>query len=288
MDFNFGYAFEQEDREWLRSTACSTVKLLSTGDIPEWMDPRKSELASQGWLQVEDQANQGSCQGQALTENAEFCYCIATGKVIQLSRQYAYIGSQIEDRINGDEGSTLSGGTRLALKGIPTEKVAPYSRSYPGHGYITQPMRDDATKYKLKTHIDITSAAHAKQFLGSGIGIIQIGIKWWDYLQNPPAGIITRFTPPARGFGGHAVVIPGYVTKTSSGQPSPEGYYFLLKNSHSKRYADNGYAYVLPSALDQMIRDKSFSVFLGRSDMETPEPRNLPKSFTSAGNGIRI
>jgi hypothetical protein len=282
-----GYAFEKEDRQWLKATA-KTATLMSVGDLPEWVDPRRSELAKDGWLQVEDQQNQGSCQGQSLTECGEFCYAVATGRVLQLSRQYAYIGSQEKDGINGDQGSTLSGGTKLAIEGICTEAVGPYSRNYPGRGYMTQAMRDDAKNYRLRSHVDITSAAHAKQFLGSGIGIIQIGIKWWDYLQNPPSGIITRFAPPARGFGGHAVVIAGYVPQTSSGQASAEGYYFLLKNSHSKRYADQGYAYVLPSAIDAMLRDRSFTVFMGRSDMDTPSPRKLPKSFTEPGASIRV
>lgn len=284
----FGYAFEKEDREWLRSTATTVLRMLSVGDLPQWVDPRRSKLAEQGWLKVEDQANQGSCQGQSLSECGEFCFTVATGLVTQLSRQYAYIGSQIEDRINGDSGSTLSGGTRLAKKGICTEQVGPYSSRYPGHGYITDAMRKDAENYKLNSHIDITSADHARQFLGSGIGIIQIGIKWWDYLQNPPNGIITKFAPPARGFGGHAVVIAGYVPETDTGEKSPEGYYFLLKNSHSQRYARKGYAYVLPSAINSMIRDKQFSVFYGRSDMQTPTPRTLPHDFTKPGGGIYV
>jgi hypothetical protein len=285
---DFGYAFNKEDRTWLRANAIKLTRMTSVGDLPEIVDPRESELARLGWLQVEDQANQGSCQGQALTECGEFCFTIATGKVLQLSRQYAYIGSQIEDGINGDSGSTLSGGTRLAKKGICSEKVGPYSRSYPGRGYITEAMRKDAENYKLKTHIEITSADHAKQFLGSGIGIIQIGIKWWDFMQNPPGGLVTRFAPPARGFGGHSVVIAGYVPKTRSGQTSPDGYWFLLKNSHSKRYADEGYSYVSPTALNQMIADRSFSVFYGRSDMGTPMPRKLPHSFTKPGGGLRV
>ena len=43
-------------------------------------------LYKNNWLQVEDQGQIGSCQGQALTECAEFCYGIETGKVVQFSR----------------------------------------------------------------------------------------------------------------------------------------------------------------------------------------------------------
>lgn len=270
-----GYAFEKEDRGWLKANAVQ-ARMLSVGDLPKIVDPRLAKAYKEdGWLQVEDQSNQGACAGHALTETGELAFLVATGSVTQLSRQMAYIGAQIEDGINGDNGSTIVGCTKRAKKGVCSEKIGPYSRSYPGRSYITGAMEADAKNYVLRSHVDINSAAEAKQFLGSGIGGIQIGIKWWDYLQNPPGGKITRFAPPSRGFGGHSVAILGYNTHTDQGELSPEDYWLLLKNSHTIRYADRGWSYVLPSAFDEMCRDKSFTVMVGRSDMATPSARKV-------------
>ena len=277
-DVVWGWRVEVEDREYLHATN-ALPELLMSGELPPRVDPRKSKLAEIGWLQVEDQRQQGSCQGQALTECAEFCYPIATGgQVVQLSRQYAYIASQIRDNIRGDSGSTLSAGTKVAIEGICTEATGPYKgNSYPGWGYITQAMRDEAQKYRLKTHTEIKSADHLKQYIGSGIGIVQIGISWNNSMNPQSGGFITRFS--AGGGGGHSVCFAGYLPDEDLNRKSSAGWWALLKNSWGTRWGVGGYAYVDPSAVDAMIRH-SWSVFIGRSDMETPVPRPLPVDFT--------
>ena len=62
-----GYPIELENRSLLRETA-TPAALLFQGDLPKSVDPRKSPLWKDGWLQVEDQSTIGSCQGNALTE----------------------------------------------------------------------------------------------------------------------------------------------------------------------------------------------------------------------------
>ena len=101
-----GYPIELENRQALRATQTDAV-LLMMGDVPDRMDPRTSKLAEQGFLQVEDQGHQGSCQGQSLACCGEFAHAFACGEVIQISRQYAYIASQMENNIQVDKGSTL-------------------------------------------------------------------------------------------------------------------------------------------------------------------------------------
>jgi C1A family cysteine protease len=287
MTIYTGYAIEKEDREMLKSTATKAKRLLSLGDVPEWVDPRQSKLAQEAWLRVENQLSIGSCQGASLTECLEYCYGTKTNIIKQFSKMYAYLLSQEFDRINGDQGSTLSGGTKAALAGICEEGDAPYPNQYPGKSWITQTMREKAKAFRLKSHTAMESASHIKQFIGSGAGIVQIGIKWWDYMQSPPGGLVTQFSPPARGFGGHAVVFAGYVPRTRSGKESPEKYWFLLKNSHGTRYADEGYAYVLPSVVDRMLKDP-FTVMYGRSDMDVPDVRTLPHDFTKPGGKIYV
>ena len=272
-----GYPIEQENRNYLKSVAIESPVLMM-GELPVRVDPRKSPLATQGWLQVEDQGQIGSCQGNSLTECGEYCYTVATGKVIQLSRMYAYIASQMESNIRGDSGSTLEGGTKAFMKGVCTEALAKYPSSYPGWQYITQAMRDEATKYQLQSIVEIKSADHVKQFIGSGIGIVQIGINWNDYMSNPVNGFIEDFRP-TRFDGGHAICLAGYVPDDDVGKKSSAGWWVLLKNSWSKRYGVGGYAYVDPRAIDKMIAHPNTSMY-GRYDMKTPQVRQLPVDWT--------
>lgn len=273
---NFGYPIELEDRDALRSSATEAV-LLMLGEVPERMDPRSSALGSQGFLQVEDQGQQGSCQGQSLSDCGEFAHAFATGEVIQISRQYAYIASQMENNIRTDSGSTLEGGTRAFKKGFPLESVAPYAGNrYPGWGYITQAMRDKAI-YKLMSHTEIKSAEHVKQFIGSGVGIVQLGISWGNEMTPDGQGCIRSFS--GRGGGGHAIVFAGYVPDSDVGVKSSAGWWLLLKNSWSQRWGKSGYAYVDLKACDQMIRHQWTSMY-GRSDMDSPRPRPIKFDFT--------
>lgn len=278
-----GYPLEAEKREQLEATQTHALLTMSR-DLPLRVDPRRHEKASIGFLQVENQGSIGSCQGNSLTECAEFCYMVATGKVIQFSRMFAYIISQMFDRIKGDRGSTLSGGSRAAKDvGFCTEDVGPYPRQYPGWSYVTDAMKQVAKRFKLRTHTLLRSVEATKQFIGSGIGIVQIGISWNNSCNPDRNNCIRRYS--AGGGGGHAVVICGYVPDADVGQRSTEGYWFLLKNSWSRRWGDKGYAYVDPAALGQMIRGRH-SVFVGRSDMDTPQPRPIPVDFTKPGKSM--
>jgi len=270
-----GYPIELENRDALRSSATEAV-LLMLGEVPQRMDPRSSALGSQGFLQVEDQGQIGSCQGQSLSCCGEFAHTFATGEVIQISRMYAYIASQMENNIRADNGSTLEGGTRAFKKGFPLESVAPYQNRYPGWGYITQAMRDKAI-YKLNSHTEMKSAEQVKQFIGSGVGIVQLGITWGNEMTPDSQGCIRSFS--GRGGGGHAIVFCGYVPDSDVGVKSSAGWWLLLKNSWSKRWGKSGYAYVDPRACDQMIRHQWTSMY-GRSDMDSPRPRPIKFEFT--------
>lgn len=279
-----GYAIQQEDRAGLLRTS-SRGQLLKVGDTPDRVDPRKHLLWDDGLLRIEDQKNQGSCQGQALSECVEFCYSVVAGKVLQFSRQYCYIGSQIFDGIRGDSGSTLSGGTKLAEQGVCTEATAPYANGYPGHGYITSAMKEEAKKYRLQSHTTIESSDHMREYIGSGIGIVQIGISWNGSMSPDSNGCIRSFS--GGGGGGHSVVFCGYLPDDEVGQRSSKGFWHILKNSWGTRWGDGGFVYVDPSAVEAMLRH-NFSVFIGRSDMKGDDikPRPLPVDFTKPGKSM--
>lgn len=281
-----GYPIEKEDRQYLASTSTDPLQMKSLRAIPERVDPRRSKLADKGWMQMENQLSQGSCQGQSLTECAEYCYTIATNTVMQFSRQFAYLVSQMKDRIQGDRGSTLSGGTKAAKEvGLCREAIAPYQRTYPGWGWVTEEMKLDAKDYKLRSHTRMRSSDQIKQFIGSGAGIVQIGIAWNNSMNPNSQGCITRFSSSSGG--GHAVVFAGYVPDSDVGTSSGAGYWMLLKNSWGKRWGKEGYAYVAPQAIDQMLKHR-FTVMYGRSDMEVPNIRDIPYDFTKPNKGIRV
>ncbi len=280
-----GYAIDDERADELAATS-TPARMTLMGDLPERVDPRRHEKASLGFLQVENQGSIGSCQGNALTECGEYCYMVATGAVIQFSRMFAYIVSQMFDRIKGDRGSTLAGGTRAARDvGFCTEDKAPYPSRYPGWSYVTDAMKRIAAKFRLRTHTVMRSADEIKRFIGSGIGIVEIGIRWNGKAMAPDRyGCIRKFFYSARD-GGHAVVFAGYVPDADVGQRSSRGYWFLLKNSWSRRWGKSGYAYVDPAAVDQMLRDRG-TVMIGRSDMDAPSPRPIPVDFSKPGNSM--
>jgi hypothetical protein len=224
------------------------------------------------------------CQGQALTENIEYCYTVATGKVLQFSRMFAYLESQRFDNIRSDSGSTLSGGTKAVKQtGICREEIAPYPNRYPGHSWMTQIMRDDASKYKLLSHTEMSSVEQIKSFLGSGIGVVQIGISWNNSMNPSSNGTITSFS--GGGGGGHSVSICGYLPDSDINVKSSAGYWLILKNSWGTRWGVRGYCYVDPKAVEQMLRHQ-FTVMIGRSEMVHPEPRPVPVDFTKPGQSM--
>lgn len=271
-----GYLFEQEDVDAINATA-TEPQMLMMGELPEEVDPRRHPKYAEGFLQTENQGSIGSCQGNSLTECAEFCYMLATGLVIQFSRMFAYLVTQMYDGIRSDRGSTLSGGTKAGREvGFCPEADAPYPGRYPGWGWVTDAMRKLAAKYKLKSHSVLKTVDEVKQYLGSGIGIVQIGISWNRSMTPDRYGCIRSFSG---GGGGHAIVLCGYVTDETVGQRSSAGYWFILKNSWGRRWGLDGFAYVDPAAVRQMLGHR-YSVFIGRSDMGDPKPRPISVDFT--------
>ena len=274
-----GYALEEENHDELMATS---IDPLFADEIPHMMDPRGHELAGRGFLKMENQYRQGSCQGQALTECLEFCFGVEVGKVIQSSRQFAYLVSQKYSRITSDRGSTLSGGTYCVEKvGICDEKIGPYQSSYPGHGWLKQGMYDNAKDYKLGSHTTLRSAEEVRAYLGSGMGLVQIGIRWGRSCSPDSKGCIKSYS--SSGGGGHSVVFAGYLPDETVGVKSSRGWWGLMKNSWGSKWGDGGYAYVDPKCIDSMCKQ----TVIGRSDMITPVPKvERILDFTVDGNSM--
>lgn len=268
MDDNFGYRIDLENREYLAEQ--SPPFLLKMATLPERIDPRPI-------LVTEDQSSMGSCQGHALSTCLEWCHYVATrGHYVQLSRLFAYLGTQRLDNIVGDNGSTISGGSRLARDyGVCVEQLLPYPvpARYPGGGWrsIPEACWDAAKKYTIQTAQFLKQEPECQTWLGAGVGLIEIGIAWGQAMTPDSKGCIKSFRA---GGGGHAVVIGGYVPDAAVGADSGDGYWYLLHNSWSKRWGMSGWAYVAPRAIRQML-DHQWSVFVGLSDMSQVAPREV-------------
>jgi len=270
MDDNFGYRLDLENRDELLENSPAFALKSSTFAEPERVDPRPI-------LVTEDQGSMGSCQGHALSTCMEWCHYVATGgHYLQLSRLFAYLGTQKLDGIVGDNGSTISGGAKLAKNyGCCTEQLLPYPSpvQYPPGGYRSLPDAtwDQAQKFKLATAQVIEEESRVKTWLAAGAGLVEIGIAWGAAMTPNSKGIISSFRP---GGGGHAVVIGGYLPEAAVGVSNPDGFYYLLHNSWSKRWGMSGWAYVTPSAVRQMLESR-FTVFVGLSDMLDVKPRTI-------------
>lgn len=265
-----GWLFQEENHAELERTSV-TYCGNALADLPKEVDPRKHPSYGSGFLRTENQGSIGSCAGNALTECAEYSWTIETGRVLQFCRMFAYLETQRYDGIRGDRGSTISGGTKVAMKtGFCREEDSkPYPRRYPGSSWVTGEMREAAKRYLMKSHTVLRNPDDAKTYIGDGLGIVQIGIRWGRSMSPDSAGCIRSFRV---GGGGHSVVLAGYVPDSVVGSRSGDGYWFLMKNSWGTRWGKNGWAYVAPSAVNSMMRS-SYSSFVGRSDMGNPEPR---------------
>lgn len=259
-----GYAWTLEKHAEIISYGLPTYHAFreSFKEYP-WEPPR--ELDPRPWFDIHNQGNQGSCQGQSLADGGEWLHVIAEGTEIQLSRGFAYLASQEFDGIRGDSGSTLSGGTKAAARGLPLESAFEYTDDYGALNSRYRSQRDTLLAgdvYKFPGAAPLGSAEDCYRWLSGWLGTIQIGIAW----GLPDQWEITSYSP---GRGGHAVLIAGYVHMPGWGDIEKG---FLLKNSWSTRWGRNGWALVHPRAIDQMCSYRS-NVFVARSDMQAPRPR---------------
>ena len=232
--------------------------LTSTADLPERVDPT-------GWMKIEDQRSQGSCQGHALSTGVECVHVLSGGNIVQLSRACAYYMSQRLDGIRGDQGSTIAGGIKLAEgDGLVLESVWPYPVRYDPRipeGY------DQATKWTIANHSPIQSADECIKHIGL-YGAVHIGIMWSDQIdkQVSQRGIIYSYRP---GGGGHSVELIGYTPTDWDGKALSD-VHVMLFNSWSKSWGRNGVALVSQQALQSMINDRN-SVFVGLYGATHPE-----------------
>ena len=233
-------------------------------DEEQWEAPRSF---SPIWNPTENQDGLGACQGFSLAKCGEIAYWYATGKSINFSNGYCYIRSQEYDGINGDSGSTLSGGTKCAQDGFALEADLPYVQNYnslrSNYRRQKEELLRQAKSFRLDGAYPLKNYDEILAFLQSGMGAVHIGIFW----TVPDKRIIDNYV--YRRTGGHAVIFSGWSEeKDSSGNPLIE-----MINSWGPGWGELGRCWWTKRAVNQCCAGQ-WNVFIGRSDMVTPKPRH--------------
>ncbi len=255
------------DQEHLDCEVLMSGRSIGANEIMHSIDPRER-------YRMENQGQIGSCQGCSLSTTIEEHILRASGRVVQLSKQCAYILSQKIDRISGDRGSTITGGAKVATgQGICTEDLWPYPSRYSAR---VPAAYAGATKYTLGGYHQLTSyedmVAHIMDH-----GPVHIGITWSGDIDRQAGQNAIIETYSGRGGGGHSVPFAGFdhEKRNSDGWP-----YLWLANSWSERWGDNGWVRVSPRAVTQMARGRGnvFVGFTGGKDPDYQEPGWVERS----------
>ena len=227
-------------------------------------DPRKV-------IKLENQKSLGSCAGHSGSTTLEWIRTIATGVIgHQLSRGGFYFETQRRDGINGDKGSTIENGYKLAKEwGCCDESLWPYPSRYDNR----RPDNWDAVcinarKNKISTGLRVTSYESGRVFLGSGQGGIHLGIGWNSSVDR---GLVERYSNS--GGGGHALAALCLSDRLDDkGRP-----FWWIANSWSERWGQDGWAEWSPTAVSGMLQSRR-TVMIAMSDMPAVKPRTFDVS----------
>lgn len=194
---SFGYAIEKENVPSLMDNGHDPEIMLMSlkAAYPEFNPyaPPYSILKSQG--------SQGSCQGHSLAQAAQINLFQKTGFQLVFSRACAYYESQRFDRINGDRGSTLSGGQKAAAAGLMLETDWPYPIQYSN----ARPANfATANKLKFTSSTPIDDPDLIFELIKAG-AVIQTGVMWTDSFERPICDTYSTLG----GRGGHSCYLNG-------------------------------------------------------------------------------
>lgn len=270
--YHYGLIRKPAEHVFARSLASRAINLppVNIPDLPE-------NQGVEEWLQVEDQQQQGSCQGHARTSSEEVAHYRQTeGDIVQLNRQFAYITSQMIDGIRGDRGSTIEGGARAAQKyGSCLESLAPYSGRY-----VTQfsdACWQDALKRQLTDWAALANYDEVMRWLAWGIGGIVIGIGWNGYCEPNGQGNIENYRS---GGGGHALALVDWDKSMADSGGRP---YIKMPNSWGRRWGKNGWARINPRVIDYWCQNETV-IGYSKLKLEDVKPKQydwLKRSFFS-------
>jgi hypothetical protein len=190
-----GYAIQQENQSLLMEQGIDPLKMIM---LAEAAQPAFNAQANPMTLfEPLNQGSQGSCQGHSLALIFTVCYYLQTGRVEAFSRAAGYYLSQRKDGINGDRGSTLSGGQWVATKhGMCLEFEWPYPQRY-------NPAEPAGINYRFKLVASQPTRDYELISQALDIGLpVQDGIIWDNSVSRT---ISTDYS--GQGGGGHSTVL---------------------------------------------------------------------------------
>lgn len=205
--------------------------IAGTFIMPKRLDMRKD------LLDVRDQGQIGSCVAQACAAMKEYQEFIETGAKNQYSVQFIYDHRENRNLRGMTEGMTgYDAMTILTKRGVCFEKNYPYGRSMNVKD-ISKQIYQEAIRYKIQTFIFIDTIDGMKQALidkGPCLIIVPVydsisTVRFWA--PSPKQKTITGY---------HAIAVVGYIDDAVDGNNG-----FIIRNSWSKRWGDNGYAVML-------------------------------------------
>jgi hypothetical protein len=262
-----GYRYDLENQSAIWADGIATYSawreavLAHPVPVSKNMDPRS-------WFEALSQGQIGACQGWALADAINFAHYLATGEDIRVSPGWCYLRSQEADGLLGrDFGSTLNGGTKVAIEGVPLESEFPYVGNY---GTLHSSYRskrqsilsDPAKLFGLDGRVPLAMEEDCKKFLDTRSGVIQIGIPW----SLPNQWEIT--SARVGNGGGHSVDLVGFLEVTAW---NPFNYGYLLKNSWGTSWGRDGYALLHPNVVKSLLSSRN-ATFIGRSKARVPQP----------------
>jgi hypothetical protein len=231
-----------EDRELLKSLPQAPMNTAAWKAFK-----RPAEVTVSDWYKKENQGQIGSCQGAELAGVLERL-AFVKGKKVQLSKIFAYLATQkIDGLLGSDNGSTISGGGKLALTvGVPLESITGYPSRYPKQSDRVRILSPENYKAAEDWKAESIWACSQSQdetldFIGGGGGL-SFGISWYQELI-PSDRIVRSFQPSRyRILGGHAMNVLGY---------NKDGN-LRANNSHN-----DGEYIIMWEAWMQMLRDRN-------------------------------
>lgn len=191
-----GYAIEKERKFILEEHGQDPNQMLM--QFKDSFPKTDIQANPLGAVDILNQGNQGSCQGHSLALIFSICFFLATGRKAAFSRAAAYYLSQEHDGINGDQGSTLSGGQKVATEGLCLETDWTYPSSYNPRRPAT--ATPDKFSYKLNVSRPLKTRQEVEDWLRAGLPI-QTGLSWGPSCNEE---VVDNWTP---GGGGHSTTL---------------------------------------------------------------------------------
>lgn len=231
--------------------------------------PKSADLRS-GYSQIKDQKELGACTGFSACSVMEYLL----DKDVDLSELYLYYKErELDGAVNIDNGSTVRQSAKVATKiGTCKEEFFPYIIN--NFDNIPSVEADkDSVNHRAKAYYRLSSIDEIMYVVGILKKPILIGVDVYSSLVNVGKNGLIPLPDVDKEqlIGGHAINICGYywnnkINKFSILQnlinfilhkkkKQYDGLYFILRNSWSKNFADDGYMYAPAEFIEKYSSD---------------------------------